>query len=57
MPSGPGIRSRADLWYHGLTRGRHQLAKKAIRKAIGVGERLTGSLLTQNITLCIERRL
>lgn len=48
-------RSRADLWYGGLTPGRRAWAKRAARALLNAGERLTGSLLTQNITLCVRR--
>jgi hypothetical protein len=52
-PYGDG--RRADVWYDALTPGRRVWLKKLAREALDVGERLTGSLLTQNVTVCLER--
>jgi 2-polyprenyl-3-methyl-5-hydroxy-6-metoxy-1,4-benzoquinol methylase len=49
-------RRRVDIWYEGLTPGRHQWLKRAARELLAVAERLTGTLLTQNVTYCVEKR-
>lgn len=54
-PRGEGIASRSDLWRRGLTPGRREFAKGLAHRALALGELLTGSLVTQNITLCLQR--
>jgi SAM-dependent methyltransferase len=54
-PSGPGIRSRADLWYAGLTHGRKQLLKMAAKRTLEAIQLVTGTLVTQNITLAVRK--
>jgi 2-polyprenyl-3-methyl-5-hydroxy-6-metoxy-1,4-benzoquinol methylase len=49
-------RRRVDVWYEGLNRQRHVWLKKAAREVLAVGEKLTGSLVTQNIVYCVEKR-
>ena len=54
-PTRPTRRTRADLWFEGLTPGRRRFTKAGVRIALNLFERITGTLPTQNITLCLRK--
>jgi SAM-dependent methyltransferase len=48
-------RSRADIWHAGLTPGRYVVPKWIAKHLLDLGEKVTGSLLTQNVMVCFQR--
>ncbi|MCU0635642.1 MAG: class I SAM-dependent methyltransferase [Gemmatimonadaceae bacterium] len=54
-PRYPVRRRRVDVWYEGLTPGRRVWLKRCARELLHLGERVTGSLATQNVSLCVRK--
>jgi len=54
-PRYPRARRRVDLWFEGLSTARLRWLKVCLREALNAGELISGSLATQNISLCVRK--
>ena len=55
-PSQRGMRDRCDYWYSRLSQRRHTTLKKAAKIGLKAIYRLTGTLLTPNLSIAIQKQ-
>jgi 2-polyprenyl-3-methyl-5-hydroxy-6-metoxy-1,4-benzoquinol methylase len=55
-PSQRGLKDRCDYWYSRLSQGRHQTAKKAAKLGLKAIYRLSGTVLTPNLSIAIQKQ-
>jgi 2-polyprenyl-3-methyl-5-hydroxy-6-metoxy-1,4-benzoquinol methylase len=55
-PSQRGLKDRCDYWYSRLAPGRHAALKKAAKMGLKIVYRLTGTVLTPNLSLAVQKQ-
>jgi 2-polyprenyl-3-methyl-5-hydroxy-6-metoxy-1,4-benzoquinol methylase len=54
-PNQRGLRDRCDYWYSRLATRRHSASKKVAKMGLKIVYRLTGSVLTPNLSIAIQK--